>query len=151
MLVAVFNTVEIPYVVKLGPVEYQFYPQTEVPDEMAKKIIANQPDIFFAVGEKVIDISEYKVKDVFQGKTIQEIFNGLPEKERVDIYAYVKKKAQEAQKKELKKKAQEIVASKEVKPDALQAALGIENVPEEVISEATGESKKPEIKKVREK
>lgn len=149
MLVAVFNTIEIPHTIKLGAVEYRFDPQTEMPEELAKKVVANQPNQFFLVGEKVIDVSEYKVKDVFQGKTIQEIFNAFPEKERIEIYALMKKKAQEVAKRETKKKEVENVASKEVVPDALQKALNLEKVDKETLNDAVEGSKKPEIKKVR--
>lgn len=149
MLVAVVNTIEIPHVVRLGAVEYVFEPQTEVPDEVAKKIIANQPKVFFAVGDKVLDVSEYKVKDVFQGKTIEEIFNSFPQKERMEIYALVKKKALEVRKRNEKIKEAEIIASKPVVADALQSALGLTDVPKESLEEAVSGDKKPKINKVR--
>ena len=150
MLVAVFEKTQIPYSIKIGAVDYVFDPQAEMPDELAKTIVKNKPDMFFAVGEgQVLDVSKYIVRDVFQGKTVEQIFNSFPEKERLEIYAYIKKMAMRVTKRDLKEKNVEQAKFAERPADALQSALKLSKVEPEALKEAVEGSKEPKIKKVR--
>lgn len=149
VLVAVTNTVEIPYEIHLRGKSYQFDPQTLVPEDLAKMLVENQPKLFFLVkDDQVIDASKYAVKDVFQGKTVEEIFKMLPSDERLQIYALAKKLATEVRRREQREKEKELAAISDRGPDALQIALGIDSFPKDVIDGAVSTETKPDIKNV---
>jgi len=161
MKIAVKTHIPIPHYISLQGVTYEFNPICDVPKEIGEMMLKNKPEWFFDASENGVDISQYQVKDMFQGKTITEIFAMLSEKDKIDVYTYVKRKVEKARQRELEKQREEhmlvIKKSSQENNDGLKVALGINDVPNEKINEAYEEAVKNEenknekggIKKVR--
>lgn len=145
MRIAVFKTVQIPHQISIAGLTLYFNPIcNDVPDGVGKTILKNKPDIYFEVKEdEAIDVSGYKVKDVFQGKHIEEIFNMLPEKERVEIYNLLRKKAIAAQRREEKETKKQHAVVAESAPNELQKLL---NVTKEQVDAEDAKTEKPSEK-----
>lgn len=92
------NTVPIPHCVMFQGRSYEFTPACDVPDEFGKALLANQSNIYEAVGgeTKLGDVAGYKVR--VTAKNIQELYDSLTPEAQVDVYQYAQALADGAKK-----------------------------------------------------
>lgn len=106
MKVRVKPILAIPHSVNIGGVDYTFSPDSDLSDDKGKALIATYPDHYEEAKGKS-DLTQYRLKDRFKGKTVQDIVNGLSEAKKLKALEFVKQLAEKEARREEEGKQEE--------------------------------------------